>query len=157
MPALSFHQSCKEQPHRKTELAKDGKKVYNTPQDMNIFTPLAQFGTGFEPVASGLTENSNTNEGAISDMERIISNGIGILTVIGGIFFLVYFLLAVYQILTAGGDSGKLTKAWQQIVYGALGLILLVAGFAVIGLIGSVVGIDILNPGKIILEQIAPL
>lgn len=124
---------------------------------MNIFTPLAQFGPGFEPVAPGLTGNSTTNEGAISDMELIISNGLGILTVLGGIFFLVYFMLGVYKILMAGGDSSKLNQGWQQILHGVLGLILLVAGFAVVGLIGSVVGVDILNPGQVILEQIAPV
>jgi hypothetical protein len=123
---------------------------------MNTNTLLAQFGNGFEPVAPVLTGESNTNDGVLSNLESIISTGLGILTVLGGIFFLFYFFTATYKILTAGGDSAKLGQAWQQIIHGVLGLLILVAGYAIVGLIGSIVGIEILNPALILLE-IAPI
>lgn len=124
---------------------------------MNKLHKLAQFGDGFEPISPGLTKNSNTNEGVVKDLELIISNALSILTILGGIFFVVYFFLAIYKILTAGGDSGKLSQAWQQILQAIIGLVLLVSAYAIVGLIGSVVGIDVINPGKMILELVAPL
>lgn len=123
---------------------------------MNNISQLAQFGGGFKPVAEKLTGDSNTNDGVLTNLETIISMGLGLLTILGSLFFLFYFFTASYKILTAGGDSGKLSSAWQQMIYGVLGLVILVAGYAVVGLIGSVVGIDILNPGEMI-KEIAPI
>lgn len=121
---------------------------------MNILTLLAQFGSGFEPV-SPLGKDSNTNDGVLTDLESIISLGLGLLTIMGSIFFIFYFFTATYKILTAGGDSGKLSAAWNQMIFGVLGLVILIAGYAIVGLIGSIVGIDILNPGEM-LKNIVP-
>jgi len=123
---------------------------------MKTFTQLAQFGGGFKPIAEKLTGDSNTNDGVLTNLEAIISMGLGLLTILGSLFFLFYFFTATYKIVTAGGDSGKLSAAWQQMIYGILGLVILVAGYAIVGLIGSIVGIDILNPGEMI-KEISPL
>lgn len=123
---------------------------------MKISTQLAQFGGGFQPVATKLTGDSATNEGVLKNLESAISLVLGILTIIGSLFFLVYFFTAAYKIIMAGGDSSKLSSAWQQMVYSILGLIILVTGYFIVGLIGSIVGIDILNPAEMI-KTIAPI
>lgn len=111
---------------------------------------LAQLGS-FKPfVDNEWTNNVDTNAGALSTMELIISSMLGLLTALGGIFFIYTFLQGALSWISAGGDSGKIQKARDQMIQGAIGLIILVAAYAIIGVIGTVVGIDILTPAKMI-------
>lgn len=114
-------------------------------------TLIAQFGS-FE-------SQSPLTDGAIDDpgknIEAIISNVFGFLTIIGAIFFVVYFIIAALEWISAGGDSGKLTTARNKMMQGILGLIILVAAYGIIGLIGSVFGIELLEPAKL-LNSIRP-
>lgn len=118
-------------------------------------TLLAQFGSGFQPVSDAYSQNSNTNEGALSNLESFISTLIGVITVVAALFFIVNFLLAALSWVTAGGDSGKISSARDRMVQSMIGLIVVVAAYAIVGLIGSVVGLDILNPAKT-LQSIIP-
>lgn len=102
--------------------------------------------------------NDRSLEGsALQGLETIISTAIGILTTVGAIFFIVYFFLAAFKWLTAGGDSGKVQKARDEMIQGVLGLIVMVAAYGVIGLIGTIIGIDILNPGEAIFSIMEPV
>lgn len=120
-----------------------------------MLTLIAQFGGGFDTQDAPFTEGIETNEGALSNLELFISNVIGVLTVFAAIFFVVYFLIAALSWVTSGGDSGKLQSARERMLHGVLGLILVVAAYGIIGLIGSIIGFDILNPAEKLLE-IAP-
>jgi hypothetical protein len=88
----------------------------------------------------------STGDNALTGLELFISRIIGFLTVLAGIFFVVYFILGALSWITAGGDTSKIQKARDQIVQGVIGLIVIVGAYAVVGIIGSVVGINILNP-----------
>lgn len=121
-----------------------------------MLTLIAQFGGGFNTENAPFTEGIETNEGALSNLEAFISNIIGVLTVFATIFFVVYFLIAALSWVTSGGDSGKLQTARERMLHGVLGLIIVVAAYGIIGLIGSVVGFDILNPAELLLD-IAPI
>lgn len=114
-------------------------------------TLIAQFGS--------FKSQSPLTEGAIDDpgknIEAIISNVFGFFTIIGAIFFVIYFIVASLEWITAGGDSGKLTTARNKMMQGVLGLIILVASYGIIGLIGSIFGIELLEPAKL-LESITP-
>lgn len=97
--------------------------------------------------------NPGTDEKvAATILETIISNAIGLLTIIAGIFFIIQFVLAAFNWLSAGGDTGKVQKARDSIIQALIGIIILVAAYAVAGLVGSVVGINILRPGEMILN-----
>lgn len=114
-----------------------------------MFGIKSQFGPGFTPP----TETAFTrgaDETPLTNLEIIISHGIGILTVVAAVFFIFYFLLAAFGMITAGGDSGKLNTARDKMVHATLGLVIVVAAYAAVGLIGSVVGLDILNPAEIL-------
>lgn len=115
---------------------------------------LAQFGSGFQPVSNIYGQNSTTNEGALSDLETFLSTLIGVITVVGSLFFIVNFLLAALSWITAGGDSGKISSARDKMVQSMIGLIVVVAAYAIVGLIGSVVGLDILNPSTVLTNLI---
>jgi hypothetical protein len=108
------------------------------------------FGSGIQaPGIGGLAGNNaaGTSSGdPLESLEVFISRIIGFLTTLAGIFFIVYFFLGALSWITAGGDTGKIQKARDQIVQGVIGLIVIVGAYAVVGIIGSVIGIDILNP-----------
>lgn len=120
-----------------------------------MLTLIAQFGGGFDTADAPFTEGIETNEGALSNLELFISNVVGVLTVFAAIFFIVYFLIAAVAWVTSGGDTGKLQSARERMLHGVLGLIIVVASYGIIGLIGAIIGFDILNPAAKLLE-IAP-
>lgn len=104
---------------------------------------------GFSPPTDAYSEGSADGiEGATQNLELFISNIIGFLTVLGGIFFVVYFVMAAFSWITAGGDSGKLSTARDKMVQGVLGLIIIIAAYSLIGLIGGIIGLDLLNIGQ---------
>lgn len=114
----------------------------------------AQFGDG---IGSPFDNNTYTNvpnlvsDGGFTTMELIVSNVLAMITVIGSILFIGYFLLGAISWITSGGDSGKVNKARDQMMHGVLGLLVLVMTYAIVGLVGSVLGItNILNPAEVL-------
>lgn len=106
---------------------------------------LAQFGRGFEPVV-----NNEWTSGATTDpltlMETIISSVIGIFTIVAGLFFIYQFIKGALDWINASGDSGKIQKARDAMVQGAIGLVIVVMAYAIVDLIGGFIGIDLLEP-----------
>ena len=113
---------------------------------------LSQLGSFSPPVQNEWTKNVTTPTGSLTTMELVISDVIGILTVVGGILFLYSFLQGSLSWVTAGGDSGKIQKARDQMIQGVIGLIVIVAAYAIIGLVGTIVGVNILNPAQMIFK-----
>ena len=70
------------------------------------------------------------------------------LTVVGGLAFVIFFTLGGLKWLTAGGDKNKVSEAQAQMTQGVIGLVAIVAGLFIVGLVGGVLGINILNPFK---------
>lgn len=67
---------------------------------------------------------------------------------IGAIIVLVMFIYGAVEWLSSGGDSGKLTKARGRLLHAALGMLVLVASFAIISFFSMVFfgeNFDILN------------
>ncbi len=104
-------------------------------QFTNITTP-----GGYQP-GSGI-------EGSTSAIEKLISNVLVVLTLVGGIAFILYFLLGGLNWITAGGDKGKIEKAKGMMTNGAIGLIVIAVSYAIIWIVGKALGIDVLEPGK---------
>jgi hypothetical protein len=114
-------------------------------------TLIAQFGnSGFESASTQFLIDTSSvgaaNCSALSTLELTISRIIGVITMISALFFIVYFFLAAFQWITAGGDSGAINKARDKMTQGVIGLIIIIASYSVIGLVGTVIGLDILNP-----------
>jgi type IV secretion system pilin len=116
------------------------------------------FGGGFEAPTEAWLQRSDIGNDTevVSTLEKFISNLIGVMTVLAALFFIVYFVTAAFKWATAGGDSGKISKAKDQMIQNTLGLILVIASYAIIGLLGSVIGFDLLNPGDVILNSLKP-
>lgn len=83
-----------------------------------------------------------------SQFGSIISMIITTFTVIGGLAFAIFFTLGGLKWLTAGGDKAKVQEAQSQMTQGVIGLVAIVAGLFITGLVGNILGIDILNPFK---------
>lgn len=113
-------------------------------------TLIAQFGSGITPVT-----DAYSSADPLSDLDLFVSNLLGLFTVFGALFFIIYFLMAAIQWISSGGDSGKLAEARNKMIQGVIGLIILVAAYGIIGLVGTIVGIDILNPIEQ-LQKISP-
>ncbi|HSW90099.1 MAG TPA: hypothetical protein VLH19_04480 [Patescibacteria group bacterium] len=107
--------------------------------NLGTLTPPTQ---AFAPTAGDTT-------GGLA-LEKFVSNLIAFMTVIGGLIFLIYFLTAALEWISSGGDKGKVEHAKTQMTNGAIGLIIVIAAYSIVGIVGRVLGLDILNPAKII-------
>ena len=94
----------------------------------------------------GLGGFSNITDPGIT-AATIISNVIGFLTIVAGLWFLIQFMLAAVSWISAGGDKGKVTQAKDKLTQAVIGLAIVVAAYAIAGLVGSVLGLDFLNIG----------
>jgi hypothetical protein len=112
---------------------------------------------GFTPPTPAYSEGSEDPDTALANLEAFISNLIGFLTVLGSLFFVVYFVIGAFQWITSGGDKGSLEKARNRMMYGALGMILIIAAYSILGLLSGLIGLDFLNPAEQIRNIIAPL
>lgn len=92
---------------------------------------------------------------ASSTLEKIISNTLGFLTIVGGISFIIYTVLAGLTWITAREEGERLSKAKQMFTNALIGLALVVISWALAGVISTIFGFEILNPGKYI-EIISP-
>ena len=106
------------------------------------------------PATAAYNAGSDTSAGAIKNFELLVSNMIGFFTIMGGLVFLVYFFLGAFNWVTSAGDKGKLEKARGYMVNGAIGMVIVVASYSAIGLIGSIIGFDLLSPGQEIMKLV---
>lgn len=116
---------------------------------------IAQFGEGFTPPSTAFNEGSADDKLVLSNLENLLSSVIGFFTILGGIFFIVYFLIGGMEWITSAGDSGKLASARNRVIFGIIGLVILVSAYAIIGLIGGILGLDLLSPASQI-QKIVP-
>lgn len=68
-----------------------------------------------------------------------LNNLLKLIILIAGLYALINFILAGYGIISAGAEPEKLSKAQNKIWYAMLGLVIIVASFAISGLIGWLV------------------
>ena len=102
----------------------------------------------------GYLPEVNPEEGGLGTTGNVLatffSNILGFLTLLAGIFFLIYFLVGGLTWLTASGKSEQVEKAKQSMTNAAVGLIIVVAAYGIAFIIGTVLGLDILNIGAAI-------
>lgn len=114
--------------------------------------PLGKIcGEGLGPFADFLCKlspdpgaNKNNAIKTVAAIAFLISNVVGVLSVVAGIIFIINFLIAGIGWLTAGGDKTKLESAQQKLINSIVGLIIVLAAYALISLVGGLLGFDIL-------------
>ena len=88
-------------------------------------------------------------------LEIITSNVVGFLTLAGGISFIIYTIMAGLTWITAREEAERLSKAKQMFINALIGLAIVVASWAISGIIGELFGFKILNPASY-LDKISP-
>ncbi len=107
----------------------------------NIGKPLE----GIGPLGTGNPSDAPTM------FNKILSGAIGLITVIGGLWFIFILFMGAVGLMTAGGDKAKVESSQKKITSGLIGLVVLVAGIFLLDLIGNLLGIgNILNPAELI-------
>lgn len=79
-----------------------------------------------------------------------LSSIITTLTVVGSLAFAIYFIIGGLKWITSGGDKTKASDASTQMTQAAIGLIVVVVSFFIIGIISNVLGLDILDPAAVL-------
>ncbi len=111
-------------------------------------TPLGEI-RGLGPLGFE-TEEVITKEAAFQLLNQVISVIVGLLTVVAGIWFLFQIIIAGYQWLSSGGDKASVAAARDKLTYSVIGLVIVVMAFAIVSVIGTIFGIDFLQPGTTI-------
>lgn len=97
---------------------------------------------GVGPYGEKLTDKASIGS-ATADL---LSNVITVLTTIGSLAFVIYFTIGALKWIISGGDKSKAQEAQNQMVQALIGLIALISGYFVVGIVGGVLGINILSP-----------
>ena len=121
---------------------------------MKIIADTAHFGSPISPPTDAYSANSLDPNGvsAAANFELLISNVISLLTIVAGIFFLLYFVLGGVNWVNAAGDSGKIQKARDQMIQGVLGMVVIALSYGLAGILSTFLGIHLLNPGDAIIH-----
>ncbi len=110
--------------------------------------------TGAGAIGEQVAANVSDREALVEVFSTQFSSIIGFLTVLGGVFFVIYMIIAGFEWLRAGGDTGQVEKARNRMINGAIGLLVMIISMGIVGIIGGVFGLDLLNPGEIFLNII---
>jgi len=77
-----------------------------------------------------------------SQLEKIISSVIGVLTIVGFIYFAIQIILAGYAFLSSKGEAAKLEAARDRITNGILGIVVVVIAFGLTAFLGNLLGLE---------------
>lgn len=101
----------------------------------NVFAQTAgSIGTTVDPTVTPFT-----------NLGRLISNAIQIIMFIAGLAFFVYLIIGGLQWITSGGDKAGTEAARNRITAAFIGLVIVVAAFAITLIVERVFGIRILS------------
>ncbi|HUV71749.1 MAG TPA: hypothetical protein VMW25_01955 [Clostridia bacterium] len=90
---------------------------------------------------------------AAGTFANILSNIIGVMTIIAIIWFTFVLLTGAIGWLSSGGDKTKIENSQKQITNGIIGLVVVISAIFVIKLIGTLLGIpNILSIADFILK-----
>lgn len=76
----------------------------------------------------------------VSNLEKLISTFIGILTFVAVIYFVVQVILAGYAFISSQGDEKKMLEARSRLTNGILGLVVVVLALGLGSLIAHLLG-----------------
>lgn len=88
--------------------------------------------------------NPTNNIEATTMTERLISQVIGVLTIVGVIFFAIQIILAGLGFMSSDGDEKKMEMNRSKLTNGVLGLFIIVIAVGIGSLIANLAGLE--NP-----------
>lgn len=106
---------------------------------------IRQVSAAYFDTISGFGEFQTGGDDPAGTLDLFFTNLLGVFTIIGGITFLIYFMLGAFNMLTSAGEKEKVAKAQGYISNALIGLIVIVLAWAITGILGELLGFDILN------------
>lgn len=94
-------------------------------------------GGGFKGLGTGALA---TPGDGITLFAKLLSSMIGLMTIIGIIWFVFVFITGAIGIIGAGGDKQALESAKKKISTGLIGLVVVIIAFFILDLIGYLLG-----------------
>ncbi len=94
--------------------------------------------------------NINSKTATKTQLSLFLSTIITTITVVASLAFVLYFTMAAFKWITSSGDKNQVSEAQTQMTQAAIGLIVVVVSYFVIGIVGGVLGIDVLNPADML-------
>jgi len=94
--------------------------------------------------SEGAIEDASSGQTVLTQFVRLWNNAI----TVGGILVIGYFLWGAIEWILSEGDKSKLEKARQKMMNAAIGMIILVSSFVIIGFVSSLLfgeKLDLLN------------
>jgi hypothetical protein len=85
--------------------------------------------------------SENTGVAATTNFEKYLTTIIGVLTLVGVLWFTFQVILSGYALISSSGDPKKMEKAQQQLMQSILGIVIVVASSIVVGLIVKILGL----------------
>jgi len=101
------------------------------------YPPIEGFGT--------FGTNPGSASTALNRFETVISIVVGSITVVGGIWFIFQIVTGAVQWISAGADKDGVQRAQKKFINAVIGLTVLVFSYALIGVVGAILGLDIFN------------
>ena len=120
--------------------------LFSSPPVVSAGTPIGNF-SGIGPVGNVIGKSWFD---VIPSFVGVISRIIGVLTVAGGIWFIFQIFLGAINWLSSSGDKQQLDNAKKRLTNAIIGLIVVVLAYALIGIIGAFVGLNIFNMANLI-------
>lgn len=110
--------------------------------------PLGRIGE--DPTGLGPFAGAGAGSGLVG-IAKIVSSIIGIMTIAAGIWFLFQITIGGFNWITSGGDKAKLEAARSRLTNSFIGIIVVVAGWAILALASQFLGVDftISSPGTL--------
>lgn len=96
------------------------------------------------PVLPGILGQGPKEQGPKS-LGLLISNLVVLLFVGGTILALFFLITGAISWVTSGGDKNNLENARNRIIHAIMGLIILLAVYAIFSLVGTFLGLDVKN------------
>ena len=66
--------------------------------------------------------------------------------IVAGLFFIIKIIMAGFSYMSASGDEKKTAVAFATIWQSIIGLVIVAGAFVIAGVIGNILGLDLLNP-----------
>ncbi|MEK7592164.1 MAG: hypothetical protein AAB508_02085 [Patescibacteria group bacterium] len=109
----------------------------------------------FGKIGAGIGGGVDGGTKALKAVTNSLSSIIGFMTITAGVWFIFQFTIGGFYWITSGGDKNKLHEARERITNAAIGLLIVIAGWAILSLASLFTGVDLIisRPDKII-EQL---
>lgn len=102
---------------------------------MNIIKYLASSGNPVIDGANKVTDASGLDTDIFSPAQALASVFIGLI----GLVAVIMVIIGAVQLSTSQGDSGRLKKAKDTIMYGLIGLVIAILAFAIVNFVLSAI------------------